>query len=216
MTTALLTGLMAVMAVLIMTPVASRVLRPPPRRSSTRAGRRFSRHHSADHTPDYASMLDAIARQVRSGSSLTAAIVDEVDGSSPLAAISGPLSAGGSLVDVLAEVVPSNPDLALAVQALSATAHLGGPIAATLDEAAAVLRERAAARAERRAHASQARLSARVLTIVPLGFAAWSAVASHSTRQIYISTFAGGICASSGLALNVLGWQWMRRIIGPT
>ena len=66
------------------------------------------------------------------------------------------------------------------------------------------------------AHGSQARLSARVLTIVPLGFASWSAVASDSTRDIYVSTLAGGICASSGLALNVLGWQWMKRIIGPT
>jgi Flp pilus assembly protein TadB len=210
--------LTAVLASLIAIPVAGRLLRTPPRHPSLQARRRLSRsrHLTSDHRPDYASLLDAIARQVRSGASLTAAIVDEVDGSSPLAVVSEGLSTGGSLVEALAEVVPSNADLALAIQALSATAHLGGPIAATLDEAAAVLRERSAARAERRAHGSQARLSARVLTIVPLGFAVWSAVASPSTRQVYISTFAGGLCASSGLALNVLGWQWMRRIIGPT
>ena len=102
------------------------------------------------------------------------------------------------------------------MQALSATAHLGGPIAATLDGGAAVLRERAAARAERRAHASQARLSARVLTIVPLAFAAWSALASQRTRDIYVTTRAGGVCAVCGLALNLVGWRWIKRIIGPT
>jgi Flp pilus assembly protein TadB len=106
-------------------------------------------------------------------------------------------------------------DLALTVQALSAAAHLGGPVAATLDEAAAVLRERAAARAGRRAHGSQARISARVLTVVPMGFAVWSAAASQRTRDVYISSAAGGVCAICGLALNLVGWRWMRRIIGP-
>jgi Flp pilus assembly protein TadB len=170
--------------------------------------------------PDYAALLDAIARRVRSGSSLTSAVIDETDGNTPLGAVADRLADGGSLATALAEIVPRDadrqPDLALTVQALSATAHLGGPVAATLDEAAAVLRERAAARAERRAHGSQARLSARVLTIVPLVFAAWSAVASQRTRDIYLSSVAGGICASCGLALNLAGWQWMKRTIGPT
>ncbi len=112
-------------------------------------------------------------------------------------------------------IEPRDSDLALTVQALSAASHLGGPIAATLDEAAAVLRERAAARAERRAHAAQARLSARVLTIVPVGFAGWSVVASQRTRDVYLSSAAGGLCALCGLALNFAGWRWMHRIIDP-
>ena len=107
-------------------------------------------------------------------------------------------------------------DSALTLQALSATSHLGGPIAATLDEAAAVLRGRVAARAERWAHGAQARLSARVLTIVPLGFALWSATTSQRTRDVYTSTAAGAVCAICGLALNLIGWRWMRRIIGPS
>jgi Flp pilus assembly protein TadB len=208
-------ALVAVLAALIVSPIAGRFLRPGLRQPSSPPRSRLS-WRSRHFRPDYASVLDAIARQVRSGSTLGAAIVDEVDGSSPLGAIADQLTAGGSLVEVLAGFVPSDADLALVVQALTATAHLGGPIAATLDEAAAVLRERATARAERRAHSSQARLSARVLTIVPVGFAAWIAVASRGTREIYVSTSAGGICALSGLALNFVGWQWMKRIIGPT
>jgi Flp pilus assembly protein TadB len=202
------------LAALLAAP-ALRGLRPVPRRSVQRAGRPWRLR--ARHQPtDCAALLDAIARQVRSGSSLTGAVVDEVDPSTPLGDVVDRLTEGGSLVDALARVVPNSADLALTVQVLTAAAYLGGPVAATLDEAAAVVRERAAARAERRAHASQARISARVLTIVPLAFAVWSAVASRHTRDVYVTTVAGAICAACGLVLNVCGWQWMRRIIGPT
>jgi Flp pilus assembly protein TadB len=212
MTTTMLSCAAGVLAALLVAPLARR-LRPMPRRAPTIDTTRWRSRHAQ---PDYASLLDAIARQVRSGSSLTSAVVDETDPSSPLGLAIDGLAQGGSLADALAKIVPRHADFALTVQALSATAQLGGPVAATLDEAAAVLRERAAARAERRAHGSQARLSARVLTIVPLVFALWSAVASQRTRDVYISTVAGGICAVCGLALNVVGWQWMKRIIGPT
>jgi tight adherence protein B len=180
----------------------SRAVRPRPR------GRRQTT------SPDYPGLLDAIARQVRSGASLAAAAVEEIDTASPLGEVVDRLSDGGSLADALAAIVPNDTDLALTVQALSATADLGGQIAATLDQAAAVLRERAAARAERRAHGAQARLSARVLTIVPLGFAGWSALTSRQTREVYTSSAAGAMCAVCGLALNLAGWRWMKRIVG--
>ena len=207
MMTALLIGVLVAMVA----ARASSGLRSRPRTSPARPTRKPRRSRSL--SPDYASLLDGIARRVRSGSSLTSAVMEEVDGSSALHVVLDRLEIGDSLGGALAGVEADNGDLALTVQALSATAHLGGPIAATLDEAAAVLRERAAALDERRAHGSQARLSARVLTIVPLGFAVWSATVSQRTRDVYISTAAGGLCAICGLALNLLGWRWMRRII---
>ncbi|MEO8265030.1 MAG: type II secretion system F family protein [Ilumatobacteraceae bacterium] len=197
--------------VLVTARLTGRLRSLPRGRTPSRSGRRV--HYA---TSDYAVLLDAIARQVRSGRSLTGAVLDEIDRGTPLRAVIDRLTDGESLVDALAGTVTSEADLALMVQALSATAHLGGPVAATLDEAAAVLRERAAARAERRAHASQARLSARVLTVVPVVFAVWSAAGSQRTRDVYISTAAGSISALCGLALNVAGWQWMKRIIGPS
>jgi Flp pilus assembly protein TadB len=100
--------------------------------------------------PDHAVLLDAIARRVRSGSSLTSAVIDEIDRDTTLGVVTEQLASGSSLITALSQVVPRHADLALTVQALSATAHLGGPVAATLDEAAAVLRERSSARAERR------------------------------------------------------------------
>jgi tight adherence protein B len=202
------------LTVVLVTLVAARCRRhvlPGPR---TLEPRRFVRRQRAV-IVDYPGVLDAIARQVRSGSSLTTAAIEEIDRSSPLGDVVDRVAAGDTLSVALAAVGPREADLALTVQALSAAAHLGGPVAATLDEAAAVLRQRAAARAERRAHGSQARLSARVLTVVPLGFAAWSAFASQRTRDVYLSTAAGAICAVCGLALNLAGWRWMKRIVGP-
>jgi len=162
---------------------------------------------------DYAPMLTAVARQVHSGASLTAALIDESDPATPFGAVVVRLGDGAPLSEALTAVQSHDAAVALTAQSISACAHLGGPVAATLDEAAAVLRERTAARAERIAHGSQARLSARVLTIVPLGFALWSAMASERTREVYLSSRAGAVCAACGLALNLVGWRWMKRAI---
>ena len=204
----MISAMVAVLVALISTRVG-RGLRASPRRPSER------RRRSPARSPDYASLLDGIARQVRSGASLPSAVIDEIDRSSPFLPVLHRLDIGDSLTDALKAIDTDHGDLALTVHALSAAAHLGGPIAATLDEAASVLRERAAARAERRAHGSQARISARVLTIVPIAFAMWSATASQRTRDVYISSAAGGVCAICGLVLNLAGWRWMKRIIGP-
>jgi len=210
-TSTLLSWAVGLLAALIVAPAFRRALSTA-RRSTGGTSPRLHRRQSV---PDYAVLLDAIARRVRSGSSLTSAVMDEIDRDTTLGVVTDQLAGGSSLITALGQVIPRDADVALTVQALSATAHLGGPVAATLDEAAAVLRERSSARAERRAHGSQARLSARVLTVVPLVFAAWSAAGSQRTRDIYLSSIAGGICALFGLALNVIGWQWMKRTIGP-
>jgi len=206
------TALLAAALTTLVSAQASRRFRSVPRSVHSRTCRAVP---ATQATPDLAGLLDAIARQVRSGSSLTSAVCDEIHSSSALREVAERLAVGGSLIEALAAVTPGDADVSLTIHTLSATAHLGGPIAPTLDEAAAVLRERTAARAERRAQGSQARLSGRVLTIVPLGFAAWSAVASQRTRDVYTTTVAGGVCVVCGLALNLVGWRWMKRIIGP-
>ena len=82
-----------------------------------------------------------------------------------------------------------------------------------IDAAASVLRERDAVAADARAHSAQARLSARVLTVVPLAFAAWSAATDERVRHTYLATSVGALCIAAGLALNTVGWWWMRRIV---
>jgi len=156
----------------------------------------------------WAELLDVVAAEVRSGSSLTAA----------LAAAQRRSPAHGTVIQPERRLPFETPfasvpaDEAVAVQALSAAHTLGGPTAATLHAGAALLRERAAIRAEARAHSAQARLSARVLTAVPLLFAAWSFSSSSSFRAAVLSPI-GLVGATLGCACNLVGWWWMRRIV---
>jgi Flp pilus assembly protein TadB len=200
MTAALAMAALAGLAV----AAATRRLRP-----TTRTFAAPSARQARPVSVDYAVVLDGIARQVRSGVSLTGAVIAETSGLPAANPLVGSVTISGAAT----ADSPADADLALTLQALSAAARLGGAVAVTLDAAAAVLRDRAAGRAERVAHSAQARLSARVLTIVPLGFAAWSAFGSQRTREVYIDTLAGSACALLGLLLNLTGWLWMKRIV---
>lgn len=146
-------------------------------------------------TQQWADLLSTVAAEVRTGSS-------------PAAAHAHALQAAPWCVH---SAHPGD-DERVVLQALHATRALGGPVAATLDAAAALLRERLAVRAEALSHSAQARLSARVLTVVPLAFCAWNLAASASFRAAWLGP-AGRVCAVLGVACNALGWWWMRRII---
>jgi Flp pilus assembly protein TadB len=88
----------------------------------------------------------------------------------------------------------------------------GGAVGESLDRCASAMRERSAAVADRRVHAAQARLSAKVLTLVPLGFSAWTLTTDASVRR-FATTLVGLCCIACGVALNYAGWQLMRRQI---
>ena len=157
---------------------------------------------------EWAQLLDAVAAEVRSGSSLATALA-LAQHRSP---VHGLLVHPGRTLPFDDAVMKVPVDEAVAVQALSAAHALGGPIAATLHAGAALLRERAAIRAEAQAHSAQARLSARVLTAVPLAFAAWSLASSRSFRLALLSPV-GLACAALGCVCNLVGWWWMRSIV---
>lgn len=156
-------------------------LRPP---RTARRGRR----RSVDHAAEWADALDAIAAEVRSGSSLTTAI------------------------ERTARRSPGD-GAAVALHALGAAATLGGPVAATLQHGALVLRDRHAAQAESAAHSAQARLSAAVLTALPLAFTAFAMTTSPSFRAAALSP-PGVVAMALGGALNLIGRHWMSRLVG--
>ena len=149
---------------------------------------------------EWAAFLDTTSTEVRGGSSLIAALAHSRLRHPTLAA------------RVFSFDGDTDPDLAVAAQSISAALELGGPVAATLHHGAALLRERAAQRAEALAYSAQARLSARVLTAVPLLFTAWSAATSAGFRQA-IASPTGLTAAAAGLACNTAGWWWMRRVV---
>lgn len=181
--------------------LTARTLRPGGSRgqspSSVRLPRRRATPTSAG---EWAAFLDITSTEVRSGSSLVAALARSRSLHPSMAACVASFRGG------------DDPDLAVVAQSLTAALELGGPVAATLHHGAALLREREAQRAEANAYSAQARLSAKVLTAVPLLFAAWSAATSATFRQAITSRM-GLVAASAGLATNSLGWWWMRRIV---
>jgi Flp pilus assembly protein TadB len=149
--------------------------------------------------------LEIAAREVRTGSSVAVA-VDEG------------LRRAGSDADALRAAMSAAPgeasaDVALAAHAVRRASIIGHQPAAVFDRAAATLRERDACRAEQRAHTAQARLSARVLTVVPVGFAAFAVATNPSVRRVYVGSPVGVVLVAAGAGLNVLGWWWMRRIV---
>ena len=172
-------------------------------------------------TGELAALLDSVSRRCASGDSLGAGLSGALaavrgegraSGLAPFAGSATVLARGGTVRDAVGAVTSRHPDVVLAVHVLDLCARQGGNISESLDRAAATLRERETARLEREAQSAQARLSARVLTVVPILFAAWT-LATSPTVRAFTTTPAGVAFAAAGIAANVTGWRWMRRAI---
>ena len=101
----------------------------------------------------------------------------------------------------------------MAISVLRTCADLGGPAAAPFERVAATLRTRAAILEEQQVHSAQALLSARVMTLVPVALLALLAVTEPTVRSS-LGTPLGLTVVVAGAVLNLVGWTWMRHIIG--
>jgi tight adherence protein B len=179
---------------------------------------RWRRRPSDPRADEVADWCELVARALRSGSSLSRAIAAgaAVDSAmAPIAATVMRQAGRGEPLVVALDAVGVDPSSAagLAVAVLRSCARFGGPAAAPLQRAAATLRARDAVLAEQRAHSAQARLSARVLTLIPIALLALLATTDATVRAA-IATPAGATVVVLGAALNGVGSLWMRRIIG--
>lgn len=189
--------------------------------SSTRALHRLfarlrGRRHRVPQAGDVASWCDDLSRRVRAGSTLRDALMSTTSDSLPLSvALAGVrlrLERGSTVEEALADVADDR-HFALATSVVATASQVGGPSALALDRAAASLRLRAADQQERAAHSAQARMSAHVLTFVPLAFLALMLTVDEGVRSV-VASRVGALVAVVGLALNGLGWIWMRSVIG--
>ena len=165
--------------------------------------------------------LESIARSLRSGASVRQAVGEAAGVAGgcrslqvELATVAAQAGQGSSLVgalEALAERRP-RPGVRLAVAALCLGIDTGGAQARAVDGVAATMRERLAVEAEVRALSSQARVSALVIGLAPLGFGAFAAATDPRTSQFLLHTPAGLSFVTVGLLLDGVGWLWMQRL----
>ena len=168
---------------------------------------------------DLPDVLDAVARALRSGSSLRRA-VDEAGGAvagplgDDLARVRRSLDGGTPLGDALERWAAARAlaGVRLAVAALALGAETGGASAQAVDGVAATLRTNLAIAAEVRALSSQARLSALVIALAPVAFSLLAFTTDPATASFLLRTPLGLGCLASGLALDAAGWLWMRSL----
>jgi tight adherence protein B len=168
---------------------------------------------------------DAIARGLRHGSTLRSALAAVVPDDEALGAhatsLRQRLDRGATVADACdhwadetSESSTSGAELLVAFAAVvGAAAHLGGSASTPLERFAVTMRQRVSDELERDAQSAQAKLSARVLTLVPLAVLTLLLVTDADVRQV-LTEPAGAATVGIGLALNALGSWWMRRIVG--
>lgn len=163
--------------------------------------------------------MEAVARSLRSGSSVLQAI--EEAGACTTGALGDELGAvaararnGVSLVDALDGLSARRPlgGVRLAVSALCLGAETGGAQAQAIDGVAATVRDRLGLAAEVRALSSQARASATVMGLAPIGFGAFAAATDPRTSTFLFHTSLGLALVVAGLFLDGVGWLWMQRL----
>lgn len=163
--------------------------------------------------------LDALARSLRSGASLRQGVL-EIAAATPgvlgddLRRVAAEVGDGVALGDALDAWVARRPlrGVRLTATALGLGAETGGASARAVDGLAATLRTNVAITAEVRALSSQARLSATVIALAPVGFTMLAASADPRTAHFLLRTPAGALCLVIGLGLDVAGALWMRRL----
>ena len=165
-----------------------------------------------------ADLLDAIAREVHSGYSLTLAFVNTAERFPNLAWWTEPITVhcirGHSLANAIADTTPTNwtADVALATRTLSVASNGGYGVANTLEKSASILREREHIALERKTQTAQIRLSTSVLSWIPLVICVWTITRQSSTRTFLLHTPLGLSCIAVGLLFNIAGRNWIARI----
>jgi tight adherence protein B len=166
-----------------------------------------------------ATALDAMARGVRSGGSLAAAIGEAAPAvrggvARDVRRVTSSVERGQPLRHALLDWSERRPrpSVRLAVGALVLAAESGGPPARVIEEVAGALRARLQVEGEARALAAQARLSALVVGLAPIGFVALTSATDSRNAHTLFATPVGVSCLVAGLFLDVVGAVWMHRI----
>jgi tight adherence protein B len=166
-----------------------------------------------------ASALDAVGRSVRSGGSLPQAVSEAsttVRGAvaADLSQVASSVARGRGFTEALHtwRRSRSRPSVRLTVGALVLASQTGGPPARVIEDVASAIRVRQQVAREAQALAAQARLSAIVVGLAPLGFMTVTCFTDRRNAHVLFGTPIGVACVVSGLLLDALGALWMHRM----
>ncbi|HSJ50686.1 MAG TPA: type II secretion system F family protein [Actinomycetota bacterium] len=170
-----------------------------------------------------AQLIDAVAAigsAVRSGRSLGQSLaVAAVEVGAPLGDLlreaADRASLGVSIDEVLSDLGSAigGADARLVTGVLRLHRRTGGTLAASLDDLTRTLRARRDAVRELRSLTAQARLSATILGLLPLGFFLFLSVVARRDVEAAYRSAAGASAIAVGLALQGAAFVWIRRLL---
>lgn len=182
--------------------------------------RRRARRKSELIERQFAELTEATSLAVRSGLSVGQAVEFAADESveplrGPAAEVIARQRLGVSFEDALAEFGKrlGTDDARLFVLILTVHARAGGNLAGALDQVTATIRHRMAVRNELRALSAQGRISGAILASLPLAFSLVIAVTSRDQLAPVYRSAMGIAMVSVGLAMELLAFLWIRRLL---
>jgi tight adherence protein B len=124
---------------------------------------------------------------------------------------------GVSLDGALSRWVEERPvaGVRAAAGALTLSSAVGGPAADAIDGLASSVADRIAATAETRAQSAQARASALVMVVAPIGYLLFASTIDQRSLDVLLGTTFGRACLGAGLALDALAVLWIRFLLRP-
>jgi tight adherence protein B len=171
----------------------------------------------------FADAVTSLTAAVRSGASLPQAIgYAATEADTPVRESLGRLVADldvGVPIDQALEgwrLAAPSPDVDLVVGALELHRRSGGDLPAVLDQVTTSIRERVSIAREVRSLTAQARLSAWILGLLPVGFFAFLWVTARSDIEGALGTSIGVVCIVLGLLLEGGAIAWIRSLIRVT
>jgi tight adherence protein B len=168
----------------------------------------------------FADAVGAVAAAVRSGASLTQAIrYASTEAVSPvrddLALVVEQVDTGIALDQALRSWPSARPgaNVELVVGALELHRRSGGDLPAVLDQVVGTIRDRVSITREVRSLTAQARMSAWILGLLPVGFFGFLWLTSRKDIEGAMSTTVGIACVIVGLLLELGAFAWIRNLL---
>jgi len=186
----------------------------------TMIARRRTRRRDRAIAEHLAEAVSLIASAMRSGRSLRQAIeLAAIERDAVLAPTFRRLGDRTGLGDSTDEAIDAwaidvgGPDARLVAGVLKLHRRTGGSLAATLENLAATLRERRGAERELESLTAQARLSATILGLLPIGFFLFLSIVARRDLQAAYEMPAGIAAIGLGLGLQVAAFVWIRHLL---